>query len=617
MNFFVSLALLFVFPTVSLIDSRMLRSANKNASSFYCPDGEIGETTVLKNTVQPDGKFIVAGIACTENDTDFVIARFNTDGTVDKTFGNNGRIQVSVGSEDYLNSIFLQNDEKILFGGLVRGEQNSKRYIKYAIFRLNRDGSPDKSFGDEGKLIFSPETDNFLPLDFILQPDGKLIAGGIAYDPKTKQRSNEIKVVRYKNDGTFDLAFEKNSVDFNPGFRDFHLDLQSDGKVVISADTNTKAMNSGETLGLGIVRYKADGKLDKSYNLTGKLIFPHNSYSYKKFFPDGSWIFGKSMKNGFTLVRFKNDGKIDKTFGKGGQLSFPDDRPYDIQFQTDGKIILIGMTFPRKSLAPGYEVNSTIYRFDAEGDPDMSFGTNGKISGNIGGASIKNSDYMAKTIVLNKPNGDFFILALARFNNKIEEIGSTIIHYRNTGEIIRSFYVSYRKSLIILQSDGGMVFADSVSKDQKKYEFGLYRFNSNGKTDEEFGFIKKRYLPEPEEELIKIMPTPPPAYKPKPAPEPKEMPKVIAGGVLNGKAIILAKPDYPAGAKTAKANGNVIVQITIDEEGNVIEAKAVSGNELLYAAAEKAARESKFNKTLFSGQPVRVQGVLNFDFGLR
>ncbi|MDP9130083.1 MAG: energy transducer TonB [Gemmatimonadota bacterium] len=88
----------------------------------------------------------------------------------------------------------------------------------------------------------------------------------------------------------------------------------------------------------------------------------------------------------------------------------------------------------------------------------------------------------------------------------------------------------------------------------------------------------------------------------------------VNGGVLNGKALSLPKPPYPAAAIAVRAQGPVVVQITIDENGDVISASAVSGHPLLRAAAVEAARAAKFSPTLLSGQPVRVAGVLTYNF---
>jgi TonB family protein len=93
-------------------------------------------------------------------------------------------------------------------------------------------------------------------------------------------------------------------------------------------------------------------------------------------------------------------------------------------------------------------------------------------------------------------------------------------------------------------------------------------------------------------------------------------PKTISGGILNGKATNLVKPPYPAAAKAVRAEGAVNVQVTIDEEGNVISATAVSGHPLLRAAAVQAARASKFSPTRLSGQAVKVTGVIVYNFVL-
>jgi len=106
------------------------------------------------------------------------------------------------------------------------------------------------------------------------------------------------------------------------------------------------------------------------------------------------------------------------------------------------------------------------------------------------------------------------------------------------------------------------------------------------------------------------------AEEPPPPPEPKPTPPraPISGGVLNGKAISLPKPAYPPIAKQAHASGTVVVQVTIDENGNVISAHAVSGHPLLQAVAVAAARGARFSPTKLSGQPVKVTGVITYNF---
>ncbi len=96
--------------------------------------------------------------------------------------------------------------------------------------------------------------------------------------------------------------------------------------------------------------------------------------------------------------------------------------------------------------------------------------------------------------------------------------------------------------------------------------------------------------------------------------EPTKITKPISGGVVNGKAISLVKPVYPAAAKAVRASGTVNVQVLIDEEGKVVSASATSGHPLLRAASEQAARASTFSPTSLSGQLVKVSGIIVYNF---
>ena len=104
------------------------------------------------------------------------------------------------------------------------------------------------------------------------------------------------------------------------------------------------------------------------------------------------------------------------------------------------------------------------------------------------------------------------------------------------------------------------------------------------------------------------------AEEPPPPPKPTPPRAPISGGVLNGKAISLPKPAYPPIARQAHAAGTVVVQVTIDENGNVISASAVSGHPLLRAVAVAAAHGARFSPTKLSGQPVKVTGVITYNF---
>lgn len=124
---------------------------------------------------------------------------------------------------------------------------------------------------------------------------------------------------------------------------------------------------------------------------------------------------------------------------------------------------------------------------------------------------------------------------------------------------------------------------------------------------------RKEMVEIPSEQPVPVVVTPPePERITVPTPTKPRAP--ISGGVLNGRAVTLPKPAYPAIAKAARASGTVTVQVTLDESGKVISARAVSGHPLLQASAVQAAYGARFAPTLLSGQPVKVIGVLVYNF---
>jgi TonB family protein len=101
---------------------------------------------------------------------------------------------------------------------------------------------------------------------------------------------------------------------------------------------------------------------------------------------------------------------------------------------------------------------------------------------------------------------------------------------------------------------------------------------------------------------------------PQASPEAERLAQIVSGGVLNGKAIKKPQPRYPPDAKAARAQGVVVVQIVVDEGGNVTSAQAVSGNMLLRGASEEAARRAKFEPVAVCGKPVKVSGIVTYNF---
>jgi TonB family protein len=113
----------------------------------------------------------------------------------------------------------------------------------------------------------------------------------------------------------------------------------------------------------------------------------------------------------------------------------------------------------------------------------------------------------------------------------------------------------------------------------------------------------------PSREIVPVDDQPPP-------PEPPKPPKVVSKGVITGLATYLPKPLYTEIAKRARAQGSVSIQVLIDESGRVISAKALSGSPFLTVESQKAAMQARFAPTLLSNQPVKVSGIITYNFVL-
>lgn len=109
----------------------------------------------------------------------------------------------------------------------------------------------------------------------------------------------------------------------------------------------------------------------------------------------------------------------------------------------------------------------------------------------------------------------------------------------------------------------------------------------------------------------------PPVIKQPVKPPVEKVKTVVSGGVVNSKALNLVKPVYSSAMRAVRAAGEVKVQVTIDEDGRVISANAVSGNPLLRSSAENAAKSSKFTPTFLSDQKVKVTGIIIYNFAVQ
>ncbi|MUG95780.1 hypothetical protein F7734_26855 [Scytonema sp. UIC 10036] len=296
--------------------------------------------------LQADGKILIAGAALNGSNTDFVVARYNADGTTDTSFGTNGQVMTPIGSSsDKSYSIALQSDGKIVTAGYI--EYSNSR--DYAVVRYNPDGSLDTSFGSGGKVI-TPVGNSYgydVCFDIVIQSDGKIVAGGYAFSGS----SEDFALVRYNSDGSLDTSFGTGGVILTPignhTDRIYSLAIQSDGKIIAAGEANSD---------FALARYNSNGSLDTSFGSGGKIITALDGFSSIQsiaVLPDGKIVASGEFahnnylsSNDFAVVRYNADGSLDNSFGNGGVIITPigsdADIAYSLALQSDGKVVVVG-----------------------------------------------------------------------------------------------------------------------------------------------------------------------------------------------------------------------------------------------------------------------------------
>ncbi|MBL7939930.1 MAG: T9SS type A sorting domain-containing protein [Flavobacteriales bacterium] len=197
--------------------------------------GGIGDfTAVWDATVQPDGKILLAGQAGTP--LQFVVSRFLADGTQNDgpNFGQFGGVLLPFGTvADRASAVELQPDGKILVAGTVFVDDIT---FDFGVARLNTDGSLDQSFGSAGKATSGSPAFHETCTSMVLQPDGKILLGGYAGNGDM----NDLMLVRYYADGVRDNGFGTDGVvitNVQTNDRGESLALQPDGKIIMGGTT--------------------------------------------------------------------------------------------------------------------------------------------------------------------------------------------------------------------------------------------------------------------------------------------------------------------------------------------------------------------------------------------
>jgi len=303
----------------------------------------LGFTNGYASTViQPDGKFLAAGGVRFSASSDFLVRRYNSNGTLDNSFGSAGVVTTSFGdgTSSGVSAVLLQPDGKIL---VVGGSSSN-----FAIARYNSDGSLDTTFDGDGKVTTSASAD-LLVTAGVLQPDGKIIAAGHSRNGN----SLGFTLRRYNSNGSLDTSFgNAGSFITNIGTGNsfaFAVALEPNGKIVVSGYTD----GTNDQQDFAVVRINPNGSLDRTFG-TGGIVTTDvdnvtNQAGGLAIQRNGKIIIGgtsaTSPRPQAVLVRYNSDGTLDNTFGQNGRAKLTDGYFYSglaVELQPDGKIIYDG-----------------------------------------------------------------------------------------------------------------------------------------------------------------------------------------------------------------------------------------------------------------------------------
>lgn len=357
------------------------------------------QSTDIANAVavQADGRYVVVGTTYINNDyssEDFAVARYNADGTLDSTFGANGKVTTDFpGLAAVASSVVIQPDGKIVVAG---GAFPLFTFLgDFKVVRYNSDGSLDISFGNGG-IVTTTFPQGSYAFALALQPDGKIVAAGTHFvDFSSADSSNtDFALARYNVDGTPDDAFGNNGVvttDFD-GFNDdvFAILIQPDGKLVAVGS----AKNPATFYDFAAARYMPNGGIDASFGVGGRVRTDFGSAGFDqarsaalqpdgKIVAAGTTISPDGLVQLFALARYKANGRLDKTFSRDGRQTIDfgsfSQTAYKVLVQPDGKIVAVGYANTESS-----DSDFLLARCLPNGFLDRTFGRGGRVRTSFG-----------------------------------------------------------------------------------------------------------------------------------------------------------------------------------------------------------------------------------------
>ncbi len=382
--------------------------------------------------IQSDGKIVAVGssVAPTRVDPDFAIARYDTDGSLDSSFGNGGLVFTDFAnhSDDTPVAVAIQSDGRIV----VVGDSNPSGNDDVALARYNADGSLDPSFGTGGLVTTNFNGGSDRAYDLAIQAGGKIIVLGA-----TDSYGGSYLVARYNSDGTLDASFG------DAGWTDLAL---------------------GQATSVGRPRVALTD--------TGQIIA----------------VFTSPAHGGdFEVTRLTSGGILDLSFGNGGETTtdINNDSPDSVSalgILPDGKIVVGGTTLANTEGAPG---NFALARYTGNGALDSSFGTGGVVITDFGG-----SDTMTSLVM--QPNGELVAGGVLTANGQTDYFalarylpgGSPDPSFGASGLVSTAFPGSLGAVIeaLALQTDGKIVAAGLAYDSSPDFALARYQASSSGCT---------------------------------------------------------------------------------------------------------------------------------------
>ncbi len=396
-------------------------------------------------------------------------------GDLDPTFGTGGIARASYPSMEPPYSMPIQADGKIILAGYtyVSGGGND-----FSVVRYNVDGTLDTSFSGDGWVTTRLSTSEDKAHSAAIQSDGKIVVAGVS--------GNHFALVRYNVDGSLDTSFSTDGMVTTPvGSVDdaWAVAIQFDDKIVVAGS----AWVSGGSNDIALVRYNADGSLDTSFGVGGKVTTDMGVLSSDVGYsmvlqPDGKIVVAGVSGSDFALVRYNPDGSLDTSFDGDGKVTTDfgaanGESARSVALQPDGKIVVAGF------LSTGSQADFAVARYNTDGSLDTSFSGDGKVTTGLLGSSVDYAYGVAvqsdgKIVVAGSSSrsiGELNDLVLVRYNAD----GSLDGSFSGGGKLIADLGSNDAGYGVALQSDGRIVVAGLI-----RSGFGAARYISGIVTPE-------------------------------------------------------------------------------------------------------------------------------------